>query len=633
MLRKIKKILSYHDVFISTKLSYWWKFYKYSYRPQNHNLNIYLNVPPEIKFYYLPIEGEVLSTYLTENSNISNRILKSANEILKEHYPLFNIQTKKILEEWHRDPVTGYEFPHVFYKDVRKITPQGSVIKNNDIKYPWELSCSHFLVTLAEAYILTKDSRYEDMFFKYLEDWHKNNPVGIGVNWSCTLDVALRVVNFIVAASIFHKADESFNERFNPYVQSIYTHMLFIEDNLEYGFVRENHYLSDIVGLKISSQCFPDDKKAKRCYKKTSKSIREEIIYQVCKDGVDHEASTCYHGFCLDLFMIALATDYNLRNSLNEKEKKRLCRMIRFSEELCQFATYPIVGDNDGERVVDLNASGSFRKEVVQFGKQVMGLSKEENEYSFLINGTIKSYDDHYSSKQIIDYKKGGYSLVINDYMRLLIHCGTIGRKGKGGHGHNDQTSFIMDVKGEPFILDPGSMVYERDLQLRHDFRSTAIHNCIMVGNNEQNVISINRPFKMDNNTKASFTSSRDGDSIFVTTTHKGYKQYQCLCIRRLEINQNCVQVIDNLHGSYNGDISCLYTFAKGLYLEWNGNRISVLRDNVIIASIILEGWNAELIKGRFSPAYGVMDDVNALRLNSKKDAINKQFAIKVYIE
>lgn len=632
---KLLRILDYKDVILSTKPSYWGKFYKYTYTKKSDNISKYLYVPLDAEFNFLKIRCDELKEFLNENIEIKERIICSANDILNEHFCIFDIKTDKILGEWHRDPITNFEFPKVFYRDVRKVCPQGSKIKNNDIKYPWELSCSHFLVTLAEAYLLTKDSKYEDMFFTYLDDWHKNNPVGKGVTWSCTLDVAMRVVNFIVSASIFDKADTDFKQKFLPYVSSIYTHMLFIEDNLEYGFVRENHYLSDIVGLKMASQCFPYDKKARDCYKMAAKSLREEISYQVCEDGVDHEASTCYHCFCLDLFLIALATDAKFRNSLSKEKADRLRKMVRFTEELCQFELYPVVGDNDGERVIDLNGTGSFRKEIVQFGKQVMGLSFLKNEYSFLIDGDITPYDDQYEDKAVREYHEGGFALMKNDRMRLLLHSGSIGRKGKGGHGHNDQTSFSLDIDGRSFILDPGSMVYERDLLLRHEFRGTAIHNCVMVGNIEQNVICINRPFKMDNNTKAYFSATLKDGHYIVTAKHQGYTQRNlCSCSRLIDVDGEQLIIDDILVGAYNGMVSSCYTFAKGILLSKSDNVIKAFRGEDIIATISFDGWDTEILDGNYSPTYAIMEKVQTLKLVSTKTEreLVLKMKIKIYI-
>lgn len=633
MINKIRLLYSYKNIFFSTKITYWWKYYQHTYAKKKKCLDSYMIIPNNLQISFLPVKIDVLKRYLNNHEGIRDKILSSADDILNEKFTLFNIQTKKILGEWHKDPVTGYEFPKVYYKDVRKVCPQGALIENNDIKYPWELSCSHFLITLAEAYLLTEQVKYEEMFFRYLEDWHKNNPLGIGVTWSCTLDVAMRTVNFIVAASLFDKIDVNFKNRFQKYVGSIYSHLLFINDNLEYGFVRENHYLSDIVGLKMAAQCFPNDKKAQKCYKLAANSIKEEIVYQICKDGVDHEASSCYHGFCLELFLVALSTDQKLRSSLSNKEYLRLRNMVRFTEELCKFAQYPVIGDNDGERVMDLNGTGTFRKEVVQFGKQILGLSTEDNEYSFLIDGHIKMHNDSYKKTQILKYTQGGYAIVDNGRMRLLLHAGCIGRKGRGGHGHNDQTSFSLDIYGNSFIIDPGSMVYERNLQLRHEYRSTGIHNCVSIDGKEQNNIRISRPFMMSNDTKALYAIDDMEDYVLVKTTHKGYrKKCNCFVERNIYIRNNMVKVVDTINGSLSNDLSLLLTFAEGIYLEKNGYTITAYLEGRHIANLSFIKWNVDIVEGRFSPTYAVEKKVEALSLNAKKNDMMTELTFTIEI-
>ena len=618
----IRKILSYKGIILKTKPTYWWKYVRYSHTKKKDRTSAYLSVPENLDFTYLSIAAGRLLDVTNYNPVLRRSITSYADEICKEHIHVFDVTTERVLGQWHKDPVTTYAWPLIYYKNVRKLTPQGSVIKNNDIKYPWELSCSHFLVTLAQAFLLTKDKRYADAFFMFLDDWVKANPIGRGVNWCCTLDVALRSVNWIVAASIFHAADTSFDIRFAEYVKHLYAHMLFINDNLEYGFVRENHYLADIVGLKMTAQCFPKDIQAKCIYRNAAKKLKEEITYQVCKDGVDHEASSCYHGFVFELFMVALATDTPLRDSLSRKQKCRLQRMLHFTEELCRFQCYPVVGDNDGERVLDLNGNGTFRCEVVDFGKQVLGVADkgQYNEYSMVIDGNVKPENRLSKACLLKEFKEGGYVLVDNGVVRFLLHCGSIGRKGKGGHGHNDQTSFVMDIRKEAFIIDPGSMVYERDLQLRHDFRSTAMHNCVMAGDMEQNHISINRPFKMDNDTKAYYTSNVKNDEVNITARHKGYeRKCHCACTRGFHVTTDKVVVKDQVAGEYIGKLSCLYTFSPDITLHKEDGFIKANRKGKQVATISAEGWETEIIDGKYSPTYGMVNTTTALRLTVQK--------------
>jgi hypothetical protein len=69
----------------------------------------------------------------------------------------------------------------------------------------------------------------------------------------------------------------------------------------------------------------------------------------------------------------------------------------------------------------------------------------------------------------------------------LAIRCGSIGQNGKGGHAHNDNLSFELNVKGRDFIVDGGSYLYTPLPAIRNDFRSTHAHNTLAVDGYEQN--------------------------------------------------------------------------------------------------------------------------------------------------
>ena len=63
---------------------------------------------------------------------------------------------------------------------------------NADVKYPWELSRSQHWITLAQAWQVTRDERFAREIANELKDFIEANPVGVGINWTCTMDVTLR---------------------------------------------------------------------------------------------------------------------------------------------------------------------------------------------------------------------------------------------------------------------------------------------------------------------------------------------------------------------------------------------------------------------------------------------------------
>src|SRR5437764_340814 len=65
----------------------------------------------------------------------------------------------------------------------------------------------------ARVYAVTKDEGLSREFFRQIEAWREQNPVGRGANWACAMEVALRSMNLLAAFSVFRSATALTEER------------------------------------------------------------------------------------------------------------------------------------------------------------------------------------------------------------------------------------------------------------------------------------------------------------------------------------------------------------------------------------------------------------------------------------
>lgn len=68
-----------------------------------------------------------------------------------------------------------------------------------------------------------------------------------------------------------------------------------------------------------------------------------------------------------------------------------------------------------------------------------------------------------------------------------ILRAGSTGQKGKGGHAHNDQLSFVLSVNGEEFLGDPGTFWYTASPLMRNIGRSVTMHSTLVIPGKEQN--------------------------------------------------------------------------------------------------------------------------------------------------
>src|SRR5581483_10004048 len=119
---------------------------------------------------------------------------------------------------WNRDPKTGIEAPLVYGKllDYRNPDLVG------DIKYLWEPNRHHELVTLAQAYALSRKRRYYDALVEQLESWFIACPYALGPNWASALEAGIRLANWAAAWQLVQPiADAEFKAR---WLRSVYQH-------------------------------------------------------------------------------------------------------------------------------------------------------------------------------------------------------------------------------------------------------------------------------------------------------------------------------------------------------------------------------------------------------------------------
>jgi hypothetical protein len=391
---------------------------------------------------------------------------------------------------WHDDPVSGTTWPVRHHLAVG-----GAWREGGDVKVPWEASRMHWLLALARAAAYTGDPRYSAGARRLLDVWSEANPVGWGVNWCNTMEVAIRAVNLIWAAEIAR--DPGLGGRVGALLPS---HGRHIVENLEYSpSLTSNHYLADVVGLLYVGAATRHNLTGRTWLRFATRALRREVLKQFDAEGSNFEASTGYHRLSTELVLFALLAMAQLRLPLPAAVADRFARAL---DVLCALrkpnGLLPSVGDDDSGLVVNLTSNRDPRDPapIVLAGRAVLsgtGGGPAGGEFQQWTSGQVPTLPARASTA----IAGSGRFVLASESLWCLVECGDVGQRGNGGHAHNDTLGFVLVADGREVVTDPGTGQYTRDLQLRDRFRGTRMHATVEIDGQEINPIQAGAPFRL----------------------------------------------------------------------------------------------------------------------------------------
>ncbi len=256
---------------------------------------------------------------------------------------------------WHCNPLTQERAPA-----DRHWSSLGEY-NFGDIKNIWEPSRFGWAFPLACAYALTGDNRYAERFWTWFESWMRHNPPNAGINWKCGQEVALRLVAAAYARSVFADAAATTAGRVEQWRRFVAASAQRIDANIGYALSQKNnHGISECVGLVTASLLLPADPRAKAWWTKGMRHLQAQVCELVFGDGGFAQYSVNYHRLMLeDLIWLAQMLKANalpVPGWLSDAGT----RATRWLEQLTNKSTgeAPCLGQNDGSWILPLSSGG-----------------------------------------------------------------------------------------------------------------------------------------------------------------------------------------------------------------------------------------------------------------------------------
>ena len=529
--------------------------------------------------------------------------------------------------DWQLDPTTGNRFARVF--SHRRWVPDKYRRGNADMKGPWELArCQHF-APLGIAWWATGDRKYSKLYAKTVMDFIDRNPPGIGVQWSCNMDVGLRVVGWLSGLSFFQNAPDLNYFWWRRFTKSMVQHARFIVANLEFGTIgnqikTSNHIVANLLGLYWISIIFRglDAGCVWRGIAETS--LEREIQLQILPDGGSFESSVPYHRLVVEMFLSAYALSLQYDCPLSDAYRDRLMAALRWIRILRQSnGRLPQVGDADSGRAHIFTGFGNWDQEKMDHllvaGAKVLncpelaeGIENSAKAEGLFFDVSVPTPCELPVSQSVCVLPDSGLAVLRADKTYLLMSNSIVGTGGFGNHKHNDQLAIEWILGDQPILVDGGSYIYTRDAEMRNRFRGTATHNTVMIDETEQHTLIPEHLFRLYQEGSCGFNDPVETKTaVSMSGWHDAYGRLDAPVVhtRDASINKSdgTVRITDQLQGGEEHRSRWHFLLHPGITALIEDDVVLLKQGDTLLARIVSqEGVGGWLIEDAwYSPCYG----------------------------
>lgn len=407
--------------------------------------------------------------------------------------------------DWHADPFTQRRWPVVYHG---RVPSAGGDVGYGDIKHVWEINRHQFFIDLAKAYALTGDDRYATRLHELHASWCAHNPYGMGVNWSCALEPAFRVLSWLWAYPLV--ADATGERDHLRWLEAFLDHGRFLHRHLEYYTSPYNHLIGEATALFLLGALFPEFTDAASWLARGRRVLERSAFGEFHADGGTVEQSTFYHHATLGFYLLAALTAERMHAPLSKPTQDVIIRALEFSMHVQQpDGRVPSLGGADDGKPIRLEhlpfwdfrpylavgavafARADFKTASSRFWEDALWLLGPQGQATFDRLGTALA-------PASLALPASGY-VVLRDRPDTPEHyvCFDCGPQAAGlrrddipsaAHGHADCLSVVLWLRGQPVLVDSGFYCYNANPEWEAHFRKTRAHNTLEVDGTDQAV-------------------------------------------------------------------------------------------------------------------------------------------------
>ncbi len=507
-------------------------------------------------------------------------IVTAADTLMDRRFDLLGYQQLSFGDpiDWHLDPVGSRRAPLRHWSSLDPLDSQ--VV--GDSKVVWELNRHQWVVRLAQAWVITGDTRYATACIDAIDAWIDANPPGLGINWASSLEVAYRLMSWCWVILLLRHAPVLSGRWAMKLLAAMVLHAKHVRRYLSYYFSPNTHLTGEALGLFYAGSLLQECRDAKTWRDLGADILLKESRAQVSADGVHFEQSTCYQRYTaetyLQFILLAARNDVTLPDEINT----RVQLMVEFLAAVRRpDGSIPAIGDSDGGELTPLmqrspdDGRGIFGVAAALFERSdfawaAEGLSPEvvwlTGADGLLAFDALQAAPSKGNPSRV--FRNGGYAVLRSGWEpeahQLIADVGPLGCRISGGHGHADLLSIQCAAFGEPFLVDPGTYCYTAEGDWRNFFRSTGAHSTVLV--DKQDHAQPSGPFRWHQRPTARLREWRSDTSCdYVDAEHDAYSTLSdpVRCRRRVVfVKPHYWLVVDDLTGTSSHHIDLAFQFA-----------------------------------------------------------------------
>lgn len=314
--------------------------------------------------------------------------------------------------------------------------------------------------------------------------------------------ISQRIINSIKFSSRFKIHDKVINE-------FIYCQCLYLKKNPEFH-LRNNHLLDNGFALLFASLYFNEYS----FFDFSERLLYNNIPKQILHDGAHFELCPMYHLLVLHRM---LDSTYLLEKSNFPSERLRT-RLKTYTPKMLGWV----------QQMQLTNGSlPAFNDSAEGYGPNVSAIMR--------LASKLKT------DAVITHLKESGFRKLKNRNFELVVDVNGLTPSEAPGHSHADTFHFILNVFGDPFIIDTGVSTFSLGKERAYE-RSTMAHNTVAIGNLNQS--EIYDSFRVGRRAKVIHLKEKNNE---IEGTHNGYAHRGILHSRKISLTNDYIEITDSI--------------------------------------------------------------------------------------